>query len=139
MKKESYGIILIAISMLMATSCVHHPKEPRNLPIVPATVDCPELDISKLKNAEKKKNYKSFREELKELLPVGSSEEDVICVLEKLDWSYIYTAPHKAYSAGKDLWGLLGPQSNKATINIILDENRKVKEVECYVSYGFLG
>lgn len=86
-----------------------------------------------LKLAEKQENYALFKKELNALLPVGSSEERVICVLDSIGWGYSYVGPHNMYSTSKKLKGGLLSRRH-VNFNIVLDEEGKVSDIEMSIN-----
>lgn len=98
-----------------------------------AKTPCEELKMEALLTAEKAGNEEAFERELKRLLPVGSDEARVVCVLEKLGWGHIYDKEHNGYFASKKLKRGFFIKS-QVNIEVILDEAKTVKEIDVYVN-----
>lgn len=89
--------------------------------------------MEKLLAAEKVGNEEEFERELKLLLPVGSDEARVVCVLEKLGWGHVFDKGHNGYFASKKLKRGFFIKS-QVNIEVILDEAKTVKEIDVYVN-----
>lgn len=125
---------LLVLASLACVSCAHKITRD-NLPISPQSINCPDLDFSKLRAAEARGNYRDYEEEVRALLPIGSPVERVICVLEGTHWSYGYHKGRNLYTAYKD-WGWI--IDSRANIWIHMDQDNRVKQVSVTVMTTFL-
>ena len=125
---------LAVVASLASASCAHKITRD-NLPFSPQSVNCPDLDFTRLRAAEARGNYDDYEKEVQSLLPIRSSVERVICVLEGTHWSYGYTKVHNLYGAYKD-WGWI--VSSRANIWIHMDADNRVQKVEVAVTNTFI-
>ncbi|MBD5779850.1 hypothetical protein IEN85_10150 [Pelagicoccus sp. NFK12] len=127
--------ITATLSLLILSGCAHV-IERVNIPFEASSLDCEQIDVTELKRYERKRKWKDFVEEAKRLLPIGSTEEEIVCFCEALEWSYVYSGPHNIYASWKDL-KFTFPDS-RVGFEYELDEDRKLKELTFDYQLAFL-